>query len=154
MTLRTPLVQIAGVISQLPSGDSIALPEAVNYTTDSAMVIGNVVYPSSGGHVAKAKADSSSTIAISGLAGATISSGASGPIQNGGIITATTTQWDAVAGTTGGLTAGTKYYLSDATAGDLTATPPSTAGHFIVPVGVANSTTDLLLYNNPTVIAL
>lgn len=39
--------------------------------------------------------------------------------------TLTTLQWDAVAGTTGGLTAGTVYYLSGATAGAITSVEPT-----------------------------
>ena len=39
---------------------------------------------------------------------------------------ATTAQWDAVAGTTGGLAFGANYFLSAGTAGLLTATAPTT----------------------------
>lgn len=46
-----------------------------------------------------------------------------------------------------GLTAGTTYFLSDATAGLLTATEPTTAGHVSKPLGVAISTTALYFYN-------
>lgn len=154
MTIRKPLVLISGVISQLPSTDSIALPEGINYQADATALAGQAVYPSAAGHVNLAKADSATTCNVSGLAAAGITSGASGPIQNGGVITLTTAQWDAVAGTSGGLIFGTKYYLSDTTAGMLVATPPSTGGHFQVPVGIANSTTDMLLYNDGFPIAL
>jgi hypothetical protein len=60
-------------------------------------------------------------------------------------LTATTGQWDAVTGGSGGLVANTVYYLDAATAGKLTATAPTTAGQYVVEVGMALSTTELLI---------
>jgi hypothetical protein len=58
-----------------------------------------------------------------------------------GFLTATTGQWDAVTGQTGGLTPGALYYLSVATAGKLTLTATETVGEFVERVGKAVSTT-------------
>lgn len=154
MAIRKPLVMVSGQIQQLQAGDSISIPESVNYQADAAMVAGNVVYASAAGHVGLAKADAVGTSKVTGLAVASISSGSSGAVQNGGIVSLSTALWDAIAGTTGGLTYNTIYYLSAATAGALTSTPPSTAGQYVVPVGIAQSTTDLLLYNNASSVLL
>jgi hypothetical protein len=65
-------------------------------------------------------------------------------VQFAGPLTLTTAEWDVVVtGQTGGLTAGTAYYVSTATAGKLTATKPTTA--FTVRVGVASSPTEMLV---------
>jgi hypothetical protein len=63
-------------------------------------------------------------------------------INKQGPMTLTTAEWDTAAGTTGGLTAGTEYYVSG-TAGVITATRPSTTGDNITSVGIALSTTVL-----------
>lgn len=55
-------------------------------------------------------------------------------------LTLTTGEWDAVAGTTGGLTIGAKYYLSD-TPGRLTETALATATDTLVVCGIALSAT-------------
>lgn len=46
-----------------------------------------------------------------------------------------------------GLTAGTVYFISDSVAGQLTATEPTTAGNISKPMGVADTTTSLILIN-------
>lgn len=93
-------------------------------------------------HVDKAKGDASGTSQVVGLvATTTIATSAAGDIAVSGMLTfASTTQVDAIAGTTGGFTFGTVYYLSAATAGQITGTAPSTAGQYIVQIGVAVST--------------
>lgn len=147
MALRKPLVLGAdGRPQQLQSGDTLSAGSEVsqvNQTADAALVAGNVVYSSAADHVNKAQANASGTTLALGLATAAISSSASGQIQTDGILSLTTTQWDAVAGTTGGLTFGTTYYLDPTTAGKITATCPTTVGQYVVIVGVAISTTEL-----------
>jgi hypothetical protein len=78
-----------------------------------------------------------------------IANGANGSIMIGGIFIATTAQWDAVTGDIGGLVTGSRYYLSAATAGLLTATPPSTIGQYIEPIGYALNTTHLKISIEP-----
>jgi hypothetical protein len=142
---------ISGKLGNLPSGDTLDVTsmgggDALIQTNAEAspIVIGAPVYNDVADSVKKAKADASGTTDVIGLVGATtITNGVTGVIQVNGILTATTTQWDAVAGTTGGLTVKTRYYLSAGTAGLLTATAPTTAGQYVVEVGIANSTTEL-----------
>jgi hypothetical protein len=47
---------------------------------------------------------------------------------------------------------GTTYYLSAGTAGLLTATAPSTVGQYVVEIGVALSTTELLIRPRPPIL--
>lgn len=51
-----------------------------------------------------------------------------------------------------GLTVGAEYFLSGSTAGGVTATAPTTAGHLLQRVGVARSATELVF--NPQVVAI
>lgn len=150
MALRKPLVIVNGQIQQLQSGDtlnaSVTGTDIVQKTNDNggSIVIGAPVYVKSNGNVDKAKADASGTTRVSGLvADTSIASSASGSIQTDGVLNATTTQWDAITGQTGGLTPGAVYYLDVATAGKLTVTAPTTIGQYVVEVGVAFSTSDL-----------
>ena len=116
----------------------------------SAIAIGKAVYISSGDTVKLANANAAGTKNVVGLVFDTsINSGASGSVAISGSISATTTQWDAVTGQSGGLTAGAKYYLSNSTAGGLTTTAPTTG--YAAPVGVALSTTKFVLNIGPTV---
>jgi len=149
MAVQKPLVIIAGQIQQIPAGDTLsAAASEVDVVAKlnvnvGAIVIGTPVYPSSATEVDKAGAAAAGTRKVLGLVqSASIASGASGFIQTDGVLTATTGQWDAVAGTTGGLAFGTIYYLS-ATAGLLTATAPSASGNYVCPVGIALSSTEL-----------
>jgi len=52
---------------------------------------------------------------------------------------------------TTGLDAGDIYYLSAASAGAITTTPPSSAGHYITRVGEAASSTELIVQLEPPV---
>jgi hypothetical protein len=117
-------------------------------TNDNAgsIVIGQAVYVSSADSVDLARANDSTTSEVIGLvADTSIASSASGQIRTSGILTATTAQWDAVAGTTGGLTVGAVYYLSDAVAGGLVEVIVTKPGSFLVRIGVALSTTEMRL---------
>lgn len=161
MATRIPLVMVAGRIQQLQSGDSVsgaaaaAETQSLTNSNGGSIVIGAPVYISSAGHVDKAKADATGTTDVVGLVYDTsIATTAAGNIIVDGIMTATTGQWDTICGTSGGLTAGTVYYLSAATAGLLTATAPSTAGQFAAPVGRALSTTQMELILPGPVVAL
>lgn len=116
----------------------------------TSIAIGKAVYVSSGDTVRLANANAASTKNVVGLVyDASISAAATGSISTSGVVTATTTQWDAVTGQSGGLTAGSKYYLSNTTAGNLTTTPPTTG--YVAPVGFALSTTKMILNIGPTV---
>lgn len=115
-----------------------------------AIAIGRAVYVSASGTVRLANANAAGTKNVAGIVyDASINSAASGAVSVSGSITATTGQWDAVTGQSGGLTAGSIYYLSNATAGALTTTAPSTG--YVCPIGLALSTTVLLLNIGQTI---
>lgn len=150
MALKKPLVIYNGQIAQLLSTDTLDATvtdvDSVTQTNDEAspIVICTPVYNDANDGVKKAKADASGTKDVIGLVkDSSIASAASGTIQVNGIFTASTAQWDAVFGTTGGLTKGVRYFLSAATAGLATITAPSTVGQFVVYLGIAISTTEL-----------
>lgn len=146
MAVKKPLVITNGQIEQLQSGDSIASPELISMTNANAgsMVIGNPVFCSVAGSVDKARANTANASNVIGFcADVSVSTGNPAAIQLDGVLAATTGQWDAVAGTSGGLAAGTIYYLSESTAGAITSTAPSTTGQYVVELGIAISTTEL-----------
>lgn len=152
MALRKPLVLNSGQIQQLQSGDTLDAVQsggdAVVLTNNEAspIVVGTPVYINAASGVLKAKADAVGTKNVVGIVRDTsIANGVSGAVQVGGVLTATTGQWDTAFGTTGGLTFNTRYYLSAATAGLGTVTAPSTVGQYVVELGIALSTVDLLL---------
>lgn len=154
MTVKAPLVIGSdGLMQQLQSGDSISVA-ASQYSSRSvtngegaaAVVIGAPVYASAADTVKKAKADAKATSKLVGLGlDASIAAAGTGNIITSGTLVATTTQWDAVAGTTGGLAFNTEYFLDPATAGKITSTPPTTVGQCLVLVGIALSTTEMEL---------
>ena len=119
----------------------------------STIAICRAVYSDTSGTVKLAQANAAATRLFTGLVlDTSIGSAASGNIAVGGIMTATTVQWDAVTGQSGGLTAGSKYYLSSATAGAITSTLPTT--NYMVYIGKALSTTLMELSANPLPIRL
>lgn len=155
MASRKPLVIVSGIVQQISAGDTLdaptTTPDVYSLTNGEAgaIVIGTPVYLQAAGTVKKAKADAAGTTQVLGLVyDASVAGSSAGSVVLQGMLTATTAQWDAVAGTIGGLTAGTVYYLSKDTAGELTATAPSASGQFVCRVGQAVSTTEMLV--NPT----
>ena len=156
MAARKPLVLNGGRIEQLQSGDTldaaVSEKDAVSMVADATLIAGNIVYASAAGHCDKARANAAGTSRVVGIATAAITSGASGSIQTNGVVTLTTSEWDAAFGTTGGLTYNTIYYLSAGTAGLGTATAPSTTGQLVVQVGIALSTTELYLDPQPEIL--
>jgi len=157
MAAQKPLVIISGQIQQLPSGDTLSAAasevDVVSLTAAATVVALCPVYISAANTFNKAAANASGTAKPIGFAVDAISSAASGFIQTDGIIAGTTGEWDAVAGTTGGLTAGTTYFLSG-TAGLITATAPSASGNYVVKVGTAISTIELeISISNSTLLA-
>jgi len=150
MASYKPLVIINGRIGQLPSTDTlnaqVSENDVVSLTNGNAgtLVIGTPVYSKAAGSVDKAEANAVATTDVVGLVmDVSILTGIAGNVQTDGVLTATTGQWDAVTGQVGGLTFGSRYYLSDATAGMLTTTAPVNTGSFFEPVGIALSATQL-----------
>lgn len=151
MANRKPLVWGSdGRPEELTSSDSldavVAEKDMLTATNGNAssIVIGTPVYATSTpGSVDKSRANASGTKLVLGLvADTSIASAASGSIQTDGILTATTGQWDAVTGQTGGLTPGAEYWLDAAVAGKLTTSVPG-SGNYLTLVGTALSTTVL-----------
>ena len=150
MALRKPLVMVSGQIQQLQSTDTLDAPVSAIDVMQSENANANpiticmAVYASAAGVVDLAKADAAGTSRAIGLVrAASIANGASGGIITDGVLTATTGQWDGIAGTTGGLAAGTVYYVSKDTAGHLVSAAPSAVGQYVIEVGTALSTTEL-----------
>jgi hypothetical protein len=79
--------------------------------------------------------------------------GAPGPItvQSAGPFTQSTAAWDALNGSSGGLTAGDWYYVSATTPGALTNVAPSASGDFVIGVGIAYSATTLIVMPQPAI---
>lgn len=128
------------------TNSSGGLLTADNFTNGEAgaIAIGRAVYSSAAGAVKLANANAAGTTTVVGLVkDVSIASSAAGAIANSGFLEATTTQWDAVTGQTGGLTFGATYYLDNTTAGKITSTPP--ASGYVVAVGVAMSTTKMAI---------
>lgn len=155
MAFKKPLVISLGQVQQLQAGDSVESLSLYNRTNNNvaSIVIGQPVYVDSAGTVDLAKADALSTAEVLGLVfDISIANSASGGILTDGKLTATTIQWDIVTGQTGGLTPGTRYYLSAATPGKLTDIAPIVDGEVIAPVGVALSTTEMEINISHTIL--
>lgn len=134
---------------------------SVTKTNGEAVSIdsGMVVYSFSSTSVKRAKADSTLTKDAIGFVANTSDVAASGSaaIQTDGIITlanwtdalnSTTADGTDLGGGVYGLQAGRVYYTSSTNAGKITITPPSSAGTFVAPVGLALSTTEMLVYTS------
>jgi len=153
MAARKPVVINSGRFQVLQAGDILDAPQSggdqiiLTNANVGALVIGTPVYVSGNDQIDKSKADASGTTKPIGLVNTTsIAPAGSGPVLINGVLTATTGQWDAVVtGGSGGLVAGTIYYLSSATAGMLTSTAPSAAGTYVTQIGIALSTTELFV---------
>lgn len=103
---------------------------------------GAPVYCIAADQVAEAQANALATAKVIALATETIpKNNGSGVAQTDGRLTLTTGQWDTITGQVGGLTAGSKYYLSPTTSGQMTTAPPSADGQVLSPLGTAKSTT-------------
>ena len=133
--------------SSLGGGDS----SSPNYTVSPIAVgsypAGTPVYLNGSGQAALAKADAFGTSVKLGVLRSASQAGQPADVQWGGSLTLNAAQWESVVDTapTTGLTPGDVYYVSDATAGKLTSTKVTTADHYIVIVGVAESASSLFL---------
>lgn len=148
MAVRKPIVLVNGQLQQLQSGDTLDIQaEAFTLINDEAspVVICAPVYSDAAGGFKKAQANASTTKDVIGLVGQSpsIATGVAGQIMLDGILSATTAQWDAVTGGSGGLVFKQRYWLDPATAGKLTAVAPTTIGQYVCELGIALSTTEL-----------
>lgn len=100
------------------------------------------VYSDGNGTFKMAVADGSAkAVVVALVVDVVIKPGALGNVLSSGIVTATTQQWDAVCGTSGGLPASTRFFLSATTPGMLTSVAPGTPGQDDVVVIDTLSTT-------------
>ncbi len=117
-------------------------PLLTNNSASVTIVICTPVYDIDVDKVAPARANAAATTRVLAFVMADIAGAASGFCQPDGVIVGTVAQWNAVTEEgAGGLTTGSVYYLSAATAGKITLTPPTTG--YVVEVGQAISTTEL-----------
>lgn len=124
------------------SANSSTTSQQLTNSQGSAVVIGQAVYTNSSGTFQLAQASSLGTRLVTGLVQDTaIASSAVGNVAIGGVLTATLAQWNAVTLGSGGLVPGSKYWLSNTTAGGLTSVAPTTG--WLVLVGKAISTTQM-----------
>lgn len=154
MTIRLPWVFGSdGLPQQLQPGDTISAPTnapsiraVTNGESSAAISLGVPVYASAAGVVKRAQANAKATSRLAGLVSdTTIAASAIGNIASSGVLVGTTAQWDAVAGTIGGLAFNTVYFLSPVAVGSITATPPTTVGQCNTLIGTAISATELEL---------
>lgn len=138
--IKKPLVLTDGEIEQIQSGDSL-LPAPNSLTLSNGSSIDLPIC----GPVCISAADTAEVANAEtlpnaiGLVGEPILMGENGAVQTDGKITATTAEWDAVTGQTGGLTPGSVYYLG--AIGGLTVTPVITG--YLTRLGIAVNSTDL-----------
>lgn len=156
MRLRSHIGLRVGLYIGSPSDDSESSTtesDLVNLINGNAgtVPIGTPVYSSAADTIDKARANAAGTSLVIGVVTASVLPGASVDVATSGAIVATTGQWDTVAGTTGGLVFNTIYYLDASSPGKLTSTAPSGAGQFVVQVGVAVSTTTLVVSREPPI---
>ncbi|NJO65524.1 MAG: hypothetical protein HC836_47750 [Richelia sp. RM2_1_2] len=104
------------------------------YIAEVGIAARDVVYISSADNVSPAQANAEATGRVIGFATAAALAAANVPVRSEGIL-------DGFAG----LTAGSRYFLSAATAGLITTTPPSGASNVVFQVGMAKSATALHL---------
>lgn len=146
MSIKKPLVITNGQIEQLQPGDRLSGVDLFTRLNGNAgsLVIGTPVYVPAAGSVDKARANSAATKDVLGLiADPTVATATQGAVQSDGVLAATTAEWDAVTGQSGGLTPGAIYFLDAASAGKLTPTAPTADGEFVCRIGLATSTTEL-----------
>lgn len=126
-------------VSWLPLRDPI-----FSATTATAFAVGVPVYMAGANTVDAAQANSFTTSSVVGLSlDASPAPGNTVRVRTSGFMELTTGQWDAIAGTSGGLAPGTEYFLSQSSAGQLVGSTFAIA--LRVRIGVALSSTVMIL---------
>ena len=147
MTAKLPVCIYSGLLGQLQAGDTLAVntPPQFVAVASSLLAAGAPVYVPTTNAVDNADARVTAFAVVVGMSIARTLATAPATIQTAGTLTLTTVEWDAIAGTVGGLVGGTAYYLGDMAAGTMMAPAPSTPTEWVVPLGVALNTTDFLI---------
>lgn len=121
-------------------------PVLLTNNNGGALPIGTPVFSSSNDGMNAARANDLTSCIVLGLVqDITVAAGAVGKVTTNGLLTATADQWDVVTGNVGGLTFNTIYYVDPVNPGKLVKIKPTTAGAFLAPVGVAISTTEMIV---------
>jgi len=129
-------------------------PIFIKTNTDSVpLVIGMPVFLTGiGNGVHRARANTGSTSIVAGLCNLTsVATNQAVHVQTDGQLTATTAQWNILTGQVSGLTEGATYYLSISTPGQITPNISTTAGTYVCPIGIALSTTSMLIRVQPII---
>lgn len=137
----------------IPPGNVLSYNPIVGSSSIDSFGAGKAMAQSASedGTVVPANASSSGTLPraiVTGLAAGTGVVGGRVVVQQGGVLSLTTAEWDAVLSTEGGLTTGATYWLAASfpgNAGNLTPTRPTASGTFAVQVGMASSPTDMVI---------
>ena len=135
---------VALLSSQMPSwlGYSATCGEPTG-----TILPGTPVYISSSGSFRVANNASIATASVIGLVSDSCMFGNIILVATSGVFSQSTSSWDAIiTGATSGLIPGETYYLDPNTAGFITPTAPSSpidTGKYLMPIGIALSTTDL-----------
>jgi hypothetical protein len=123
-------------VTMMPSGVG---PDTQSITASEAIAAGALVNVwSNAGALNVRNANAATGLEAHGFVLAAVANGAAGTVYFSGINTAQT-----------GLTLGADYYLSDAGAGAIVSTAPSTAGHYSQQIGTAISATSLQFNPGP-----
>ena len=140
---------MADFTTQAGSGGASVPPDSLFVELTAPVIAGAPVIPTNGG-VGPAIATSAAAARRVGLACASCNAGNKAFIKYTGPLTLTADEWDAVAGTEGGLVRGSAYYVS-ATSGRLTSTAPASP-NFVAPCGIALNALTLMIGSvNPVV---
>jgi len=146
MALVKPLVVFNGHPAQIQPGDTLdasvagSSEIAANNGNASAVTVGMVVYVNAADSIDLARANAAATAHVFGMVSdASIAAAATGNIIIDGVVSST--DWTAVIGAAA-LTPGSEYFLSEATAGQMSTAIPTAMGELVAAVGVAISTTD------------
>lgn len=137
MATRKPVVLVGGELQNLQAGDTLGVTSETGQATltnsdAAAAAVGEIFYIFGSDSLKKAKADAGATcLGNLWMATAVISAAATGVFQENGVVIGLS-----------GLTPGAVYFLSAATAGAMTVTPPSTTGQYVVRLGTALSATE------------
>ena len=116
------------------AGGPALQPNSLNLLVNDVTVLpGMPVIPSVAGKIALGQANTAATCRVIGMATTPGGDGDHVRVTYVGPVQLSAAEWDAIAGTSGGLAALTPYYLSAATAGHITSTKP-TSTNLVVPI--------------------
>ena len=141
-SVRRAVLTLNKLIQQLMADDLVIPQNVLTSDANEDITAGMAVYMNVSGDFCLAKADSTSTSSVIGLAVSDVSSGNSASVISSGSMVLD--DWTDVVGGAE-LTPGVIYYLSPTTAGLLTSTRPTGSGEVVAPVGIAESETVLVI---------